>query len=495
MYLTVDPELTSLPVDPTYGYVAPDWDSLSTSISQFDHLDDQAVPDMNWARDQMVDMLRYFGVQSKVLKLEEVVFNLSANAGVFYQEEYGNKGATLKFAANEVQEYWDQAHLVDAYPLSMIFPKHEYLPWEKVLSNNTRSIECAPLPHAAFQMRCNQNFNKTLASAKGLPIIVGISFQHGGFDALIRKIMRHLGIWVEGDLRKYDKHLMRALRLTCKYIREKLWVMTDSCMTLKEYKKREEFIYGYAVAAPVLTPWGQVLILPFLKSGDGDTTYDGSLCHAIVKFDYIHTNVPSVTHWRDILNLIGIALYSDDHLECFDSSIHFLAPFARRSEFYALYGLTLKQEDDKIQNEPVGMKLLGATVVWYQGKFAPKYDLGRIWSSIVHNKVDDPVGLYNKMCSLLLLTTFNGEKSFLQVARVLEEYVRIFDVEYGMNWTSRRAALDQQLPLFKKGIPFIPTFDWAINFWLGYESVSGLAIQDATAVFEFILKHYDDGTE
>jgi hypothetical protein len=188
---------------------------------------------------------------------------------------------------------------------------------------------------------------------------------------------------------------------------------------------------------------------------------------------------------------LGTKFYSDDFLDCFAETILFLTPFTRRSEFYARYGFELKKDDDFVSDTPVGHKFLCAEIVLHQGKHAPKYNLGRIWSAIVHNSVNDPVGLYNKMCSLLMLTTFNGKKSFDQVQNVLISYVRIFDAEYGLNWTSRRATLDEQLPLFKRGIPFIPTYDWCINFWLGYETGSRFAIEDPSAVFQLLLKHLE----
>jgi len=99
--------------------------------------------------------------------------------------------------------------------------------------------------------------------------------------------------------------------------------------------------------------------------------------------------------------------------------------------------------------------------------------------------LDDPSQIYSKMCSLLVLSTFNGKERFERIRDVLINYVKFFDTEYGVGWTGRRVA-SLEFGLYRKGMPFIPDWDWCVNYWLGYESKSDrrLAIS-CPAVFQF----------
>lgn len=489
--MQVDPDLVRVPVNLSHGFVNPDWPSMVKAVELFDHPEKDDIPDTTWAEKAISDMFKDFGIHSKVLDLDGVEFNERANAGVGYQEMYGNKGRNLMFNREEIQLYWKMAHVVNAWPLSYMFGKVEYLPWEKVLDNNTRSIECAPITHLAFQLRLCQAFNKLMYNkCDFLNIVVGVTFSNGGFDRLLKRITRVGGTKGMGDVRKWDKYFGAKLRNACKRIRIACYQLSgerhttslnrEYTMSADEFQQRMEFVYWYSHSSPVLTPWGQVLVLLFMKSGDGNTTSDNSIGHAVIWFTYIFMFVPRVSHWRDVLNVLGSALYADDHLFDIVKEYAFLAPYTVRAEFYALFGFTLKQEDDVIQQSWIGLKFLGAKIGQQYGQYVPIYDLGRIWSSIVYNRVLDPVGLYNKLCSLLLLSTFNGKRAFNQLRLVLLAYVKLFDSEYGLQWTGRRSTTDEEEPLFKKGLPFIPTYEWAVNFWLGFED-AGLGNQASHA--------------
>jgi len=486
LYQVYDPDFTLVPDEVlTHGYVKPDWPSMVKQIELYDHPDMEEGPSTQFAEDQIVEMLSFHGVSSHEIPLDEVSFNEKANAGVGYQETYGNKGIALKYGLEEINQYWDTAHVVGAFPLYYMFGKIEYLPFTKILENNLRCIECAPITHLAYQLRLCQSFNKSMYKFNAsLPIVTGVSFQQGGFDSLIRRISRS-GKKFSGDIRKFDKWFMKFLRMGCMRIRVRLY----RGLKPQDYKVRMEWVYEHSTSAPVLTPWGQVLVLRFMLSGDGNTTSDDGLGHWIVLFSYIKEEVPNVSHWRDCLNVIGLAIYADDHIGSTDITFDFLAEYQRRSRFYREFGFQLKEEDDLVQDGWPGIKFLGAEICVHKGLFAPKYDFGRIYSSIVFNLLDQPTEIYNKMCSLLLLSTFNGKDCFQKIQDVLKFYVRYFDQEYGLSWTSRRIR-STDFALFKKGLPFIPDYDWCVEYWLGLETKDPrFAIFDPFAVFQSDLKH------
>lgn len=477
LYQLYDPDFEKVPEEVlTHGYVKPDWQAMVKQLELFDHPEQDIDVDTSWAEDQIVDMLRFHNVKSYEIPLEEVTFNETANPGVGYAEIYGNKGNALKYGGEEIAEYWKTAHLIGANPLFYAFGKIEYLPFLKILENNLRTIECGPITHLAFQLRLCQSFNKNMYSkCEFLPVVPGVSFQQGGFDALLKRVQRG-PVKFMGDVRKWDKWFMRQLRMVCFRIRVRSFQRRPGGMDLVEYKRRMEFVYEVSNEAPVLFPWGQVLLLWFMKSGDGNTTSDNCLGHWTIFFSYIKEEVPSVSHWRDCLNIMGLAIYADDHIGSTEPRYDFLAEYQRRRKFYLRFGFSLKEEDDVVKEGWEGLTFLGATIVVHSGMYAPKYDYGRIYSSIVFNLLDDPVSIYNKMCSLLLLSTFNGKDSFQSIQDILIFYVKQFDVEYGLSWTSRRIR-SVDFALFQKGLPFIPDYEWCVNYWLGLESIDrGLAI-------------------
>jgi hypothetical protein len=465
LYQIYDPDLTQVPVEPTHGWINPDWNSMVNQVKLFDHNDDDDIPDISDAEKIIIEMFDFYNVHSNIISLEEVTFNEKANAGVGYQEIYGNKGTMLKYGREEIESYWATAHMVKALPLSYLFPKVEYLPWEKVWENNARSIEAAPLPHLAYQLRCCQSFNKKMYKQHDkLPVKVGVNFNNGGFNKLIRSITLD-GKKFQGDIRKFDKNFRKKLRLACKRVRLGLYRGAH----YGEFKERMDFIYEYSILSPVIMPWGQVLMLPFMKSGDGNTTSDNCIGHLVIIIKMVIVYFPGVRTWRDVFYIIEIALYADDNIGCTSNKNNFLATFECRRKFYGKFGFELKQEDDIVSDRWESLTFLGAKIIYYEGMFAPQYSLGRIWSAIIYNKLDDPVGIYNKMCSMLILTTFNGQQAYDQVYNVLKFYIEYFDDNYGKTWTTRR-SLDGEPALFKKGMPFLPYRQWCVNFWNGYET-------------------------
>lgn len=482
-YLKWDPSLNKHP-PLLHGYANPTWSSIINQIKLFDHPDFEPEPEIKeaigWAMGQITLQLRELSVFTEEIKLFDVEWNFQATSGKFTQEKYGNKGQALKNEAfqAECEEHYLHAAELGAEPLWKISGKREYLPMTKIDDDNMRCFEIPPTIHLQYAHRVCQLFNKKMYSKwTQLPIKVGIDITRGGFHTLMKRLEDNFLWKYTGDVRKWDKYFRTYLRLMCRDLRINLIHPKYSQTEAQRIADKLFYVYRVATNACVVTPWLQVLRLKgSMLSGDNNTTADNSLGHYGINIGMVKFFIPKVRSLSQILNNFDPNLYADDHINALKARYGFLRFFEIRSKFYEAAGFNLKKEDDKVQTTTVGLIFLGATCVRHGGYFAPKYNLDRIWSSLVYKGNTIPIDHYfMKVRSLLILSTFNGKKEFDRIHSLCVAIRDLWNSKYSGRITKRSR---QDLDTFDiPGVPddFVPDFDFSVRWWLGYDVDRGLA--------------------
>jgi hypothetical protein len=490
-YLRYDPGLKKVPVPLTHGFITGNWNMIKKAFLLFDHPKDTPgefpLEEVQWAKNLIIELLRMDDVKSHVLPLGQVEFNFQASNGALrHQHGYGHdKAEYFRHNRDEIDFHWEKAHILDLETLWKVSFKNEYMKFTKIQLDDGRIFEIPDVTLLTYGFRLCQAFNKKLYTTwEHSPIKVGCSFQYGGLDRLVRNFSRGYDLFSSDDVRKFDKFFRKKLRMFCKEIRIELF--DEIGMSKSEYVQRMDWLYEKCTNAACILPWFQVVMVEGMLSGDWNTTPDNSLAHLLVKLAYVKRNFPWARGWTDVNEIMNTALYSDDNLTAWvkDQMGFFMSSFEQQDNFYHLFGWSLKSEDHQVQDQVLGLTFLGAKIVEYAGMYAPQFDLSRIWSSIVHeNKSKDSTNVvnnYQKLLSLLLLSTFNGVAQYTNIQTFLSWYVRDCERKYGRTWMHRQVAQDKIvtvqvgewsiIDINTKYIPIIPGFQWSVAFWLGYET-------------------------
>jgi hypothetical protein len=488
-YQEYDPHLTKVPVELSHGVIGETMAGINKQTLLFDNPDVGVPDDLEPVITELIDMLRYYGVTSKTLSLDELVVNRNSGTGYWFKEKWKNKGRMLDDPKGRsyLDEHWMFAHKRNYVTPTNVCGKFEYAKNKKIQANDVRTFETFAAPDTLYGMRLCQHFNKKLA-ASGCPLFgVGSDFSRGGFDRLIRSITRDgkggpFRTKGMGDVKKFDKHFMKTLRWICFRIRLALFEGTPE--EKLEYEERLRYYYTHATHPFLLLPSGQLLfvLLGGMMSGDPSTTYDNSLAHAIMWLYHFKLNVPVEKFtWRYFLTKWGVSLYSDDNIFNLGKYVG-CASYESRSATYGKFGFHLKEEDDRIASEWPGLTYLGATVVKDElGCYVPQYDIRRIWSSIVFSKKTlSSYEEFAKVRSLLVLSVFNGREHFEHIRRYLEFFVRKRDEDSGLGWHLDVRAFEKVVSkhgyFWFSGIddrpfasPWIPTYTWSVGFYHSWE--------------------------
>jgi len=489
------------PVPLTHGRIKTTFEGLTKQVKLFDHeFVEDLPPETAWAAKQVGDQFIEFGIESKILPIWDLEYNLSATNGVIFDlgREYQNKREYFADPQNlhHVMRYCE---LVaeggqEFTPLVKVSGKEEYLKFTKIQSNDQRCFEIFPVHETTLQMMYNQYFNKQLYKhCDKMFIKVGTSFQAGGFHRLF-DLPPEEEDWIHfmGDVSKFDKNFAAKLRNQCKLIRIRCYKGPHP----EQFKRSMEHIYRNENQTYFMMPWGQIILKDQgMNSGSVNTTPDNSIAHLIVLYAYIYHHRDliydrlgiRIESWRDIEKVLKACIYADDHTGRIHRSLEELAAFETREGWYRRYGFTLKKEDDKVTDSPVGLTFLGAEIVKHGCYYAPKYNLSRIWSAIVHThrKRIDPKTEMSRLLSLLVLSTFNGKTEFDRIRSYVIMF-RDYLNEFYPTWIHAsnkkahdNAKVDLDFVAFdlepKYHHFFIPTYEWSVGFWLGLECTPGVA--------------------
>lgn len=474
-YQIYDPGLEKLPLPPTHGYIKSTWSAIRKQVLLFDN-DPKPPKDfpyeyLSWAREQLFDMLYVAGVRSTVLDADEVEYNRSAASGWGFQQTYGNKGEFLQYHSEMIAEFWLKAHLENYVPLWKVSGKEEYAKLSKILNVDQRCFEIPNILYLSYAMRINQKFNKDVIRCyRRLWIKIGISYQRGGFDTFIKSLGASFAqaIYYMGDCSKYDKCVREVLRTVCRDLRIRLGPGTE------DYRIRSNYVYDHKTQSYLITPWGQILlVLMGMKSGDETTSVDNSLMHTLIQLMFARS-IFYYASWKAVEADCQFYCYADDHIAATNVLTHtgrLFSDFARRNEFYRRCGFILKESDDKVSSNVCDMTFLGAQVHIVKGTYVPKYNAGRIVSSVIryNYRSTEPIIVYGKIVSLLVLSTYTEAFSF--VTDYLRWLVHYFDDRIDGWYRIKQVKLYVDAELSSVGsLPLIPSWNWCHKFWTGEET-------------------------
>jgi hypothetical protein len=87
-----------------------------------------------------------------------------------------------------------------------------------------------------------------------------------------------------------------------------------------------------------------------------------------------------------------------------------------------------------------------------------------------------PYDYYSKVFSLLVLSTFHGREEYNKILDYLRKVIVLFDRHYGDDWFPRKRVnvalkelLGSELFSSKSDTPLLPSWEWSIEFWTGFE--------------------------
>jgi len=357
------------------------------------------------------------GVFSSVIPVEEVMYNPDGSCGYILNRIYRSKGEFVKHGGLLVDYPWyrKNAHVENIPQLFMSKAKKELLTKAKADEKNTRLYEFSNVYHFFSTAQDNQAFNKRLYKLKQFNA-VGSSFQRGGFHELITRLERFRNrerhCFFTGDVSKWDKRFRTKLKNRCRRLRVGSYRGTD-----QEYPARMRYQYRQEKRPYLLISSGQV-VQPagHQPSGVTNTTSDNVIGHQIIMFGFvIHMcDDDGKMTLDDVLNILIALLYADDQICSLHDDYVFLSSFDSRREFYARMGMSLKKEDDRVQDTVIGLVFLGAEVAKYGGYYVPKYNAERLEASItIQKEALDIQQEFAKVFAIYALAAFCGNDSFL----------------------------------------------------------------------------------
>lgn len=472
-YLIYDPTLKKVPTLLTHAYVTPSWKSIAKQFSLFDvEIQEDMIPhaEIEWGIQQVEQELLDFGFDWEEIPLSEVEWNLKSSAGALLAEK--TKGKWLENNEHNLQYIYETAHkFPNVRILHKVSGKAEYLPFSKIHEENHRCFEISPVHLLVATLPLSQPFNKKLYEMHKLDYCVGITYQHGGFDAFARWILSTSEDLFYGmdDFRKWDKRFHETVRKGCVRIRASTY---KGKMTKTELLDRLTWSYDKKTGqAFCLLPWGQVVKVPWrMLSGDDSTTSDNTLGVKIVAFAFVKYYIPEITTYHEAKRHFRVYNYADDHLYRAPCSKlgEFLTSFEPRFLFCALNSMELKREDHKrVRNTLEGLTFLGATFKLEKGIWVPVYDIQRIFSAIVmqNPNIKLKASKFMKLVSLLVLAAFSEPNLFDSIRKYALWFSEKYRQEIISQWSLAAENREFDLPLL-----LVPSRQYCQLLWTGQES-------------------------
>lgn len=482
-----------------YAYGEPDIECLNKQIELSDvPLKREFPPEMkeniDRAKHILVEYLKREGVVSQAIPVEEVEYNGDGSCGYGYKENFHNKRDFVEKGGLETiyREFWESAHKCGwTGPYIMKCKTMELLKKKKLREKNVRVFKFPQVTEYFYSAQIHQKFNKRMLKLGGLSAL-GSAFQRGGFDRLIKEIIKGMEHFFKGDCTKYDKYFEEALSRVCQQIREECWKFNPNYpMTFEEWKERSDWTYDQSIHAFLLSEaTGQIIqtLAGMQKSGTIFTTTDNTLGHMVIMIYTVISLHPELDTMDKILRHLHAKIYADDHLGGVSKKLEFFLNYEVRRDFYKQFSMQLKKEDDKVSDTIEGMVLLGAEVVKWGTYYVPRYDLNKIKTSLsnVHRQYDAATA-YNRAYSLYLLAVFNDDEKFLKKMRKYLAHL----LKNGVNDTLVEQNQDLLNFITTQGLQLIPTIDEARNFWLGLESNESAAGLTPSCAQGQNLRHAD----
>jgi len=422
------------------------------------------------AENLMHEMFDNFGVHSLVRPLFDVDYNPNGAVGYGLHRIFKNKKDIVDkgFLETEYPQYRKRAHREGWPQLWTMADKREILPKEKAKEKNTRVYEFSQGLHFFSTAQDNQAFNKKMYTMTKFQA-VGSIFQRGGFNRMIKRLMRIKGISLTGDVRKWDKRFGVWLLWFCHKFRVHRYRGTDKEYSARMYYQyiNEIFCYILLTNGQVIQAWGTQL------SGRVNTTSDNTLAHMYILFCFIVFHCGKIS-LKEVYDIMEALIYADDHIMNIRWDHEFLTPFDTRREFYTRFLMDLKKEDDRIQDHPYGLVFLGAKIKDYHGYFVPSYDADRLKAGLIIPKSKLTIEQeYAKVFALFALSVFCEDEEFIYN---IHDYLIFLHCKTHGNMELNPEEFDEDLigvldRTYIVSLTKVPTINEMRDyFWLGLES-------------------------
>jgi len=183
---------------------------VQTTYSDIAHEDKHMLVD---ATDKLIEMLSQMGMKGGMVAPTQFVINRGSSAGMYMPRGVKSKADYIDNGHVETHlPFFMKEFAADetACPLWKWTIKQEYLPRTKIDENNLRAFCFPSVAEYMVQAMYCSNFNDNMITAMDNHCSIGITFQYGGFDKLIRS-MKRLPLYFKGDCSKYDKSMSADL--------------------------------------------------------------------------------------------------------------------------------------------------------------------------------------------------------------------------------------------------------------------------------------------
>lgn len=291
----------------------------------------------------------------RIIEFSEVDIQHNTTPGIPYKWFYGTKGEAWSKCFNDIAAFWKYAHRIGTKVLWHNFVKTELLSAVKLDSDNVRSITGPDISYLACTARMFQDFNERLKTCHfKTSSYLGFTKFFGGSDAMAQSMNRCKNK-EEGDASKYDARLVNWLRLV---IKEYRWGTMREVDRTPENRARIDYYYHESMCSWLVTGLGYVLATDHgLKSGEINTSSDGTLAHFIViALSYMRLVSDDYDHFK---HHVKCALYGDDELISMSDEVVAQFSAEKRAPIYESCGVHFKPEAAVESTDLSGLTFLG----------------------------------------------------------------------------------------------------------------------------------------
>ncbi|QCO31425.1 RdRp [Passerine astrovirus 2] len=312
---------------------------------------------------------------------------------------------------NEYMELWNMKPEERRRPLWWTFLKNETLKKEKIQQNDIRMIMCTDPVFTRFGAAFDQHQNQMMKErSETKQAQIGWTPFYGGLDQRIRRLKRgKKNPWyLEMDWTRFDGTIPEQV---FRHIKEIRWFLHDKKHQTPENRQRYDWYVENLVNKVVLLPTGEVTVVKGGNpSGQISTTTDNNMVNTFLTafelgymYKETHGRVPST---QEFYQKVDFLCYGDDRLCCIDEDFCIYQVKKVPELYKTIFGMWVKPENIKIQNDPAGLSFCGLKLVNIKGLWYGTPNVDKILSTIENpvRSLPDIESLWGKLVSLRILT-------------------------------------------------------------------------------------------
>lgn len=280
------------------------------------------------------------------------------------------------------KSHYETRYGMRPYPPYSASGKREFLHISDLAEKKIRTFLIAPLELLMDEKFLYGTQDENMKKYQPGWVRYGLNMHYGGYDRFIKNLISDFH--VEWDISGWDRKLSilrKAMQLRNEFLAEALgpemWTEIEPIA-----RRVTEAVVNHQVLLPngdvVQWDWSQM-------SGDGMTTSNNCICHALI-FAYLLIQACPSAGDDEIKKQLA-NLYGDDVLAGLEEKFSKIKSEDFVNRVYGHFGLSVKKGTFKCQSDPVGMSFLGATCrsFYYEGEpyFSPSYNKDRILTAHV----------------------------------------------------------------------------------------------------------------